>query len=300
MPGAIGGVWDEPSRRTDARTAISRGPPASSGRSVRAARGREGRGRRRAKAWSRRSMCGRGCRCRGSTTGDGRLCRARRRPRRRHRRPPDRAPMAADIPCRTPPTGTLEPGTVHRIMTGAPPPDGCRRGGAGRADRERFGEGRFATAPARHARDPVHRTHPRRQKYPRRRFGHQVKWLFERRTRLRAPQLGLLAAIGDHGRCVATTTRRRALNRSGTGHARQSLRHGQIYEIQLPDAGGRRDRGQGIGPVGALRPRRRRRLSGPDRRDRRGCRPHHHPAGSAPAPSRWSGTHSTATGGVSS
>ena len=137
-------------------------------------------------------------------------------------------PVAEDIPAgRTDPL-TLKPGTAHRIMTGAPLPDGCNRRGARRGHRRR------APTPWRSGRRAEAGQHIRRA-------GEDVT---AGTTVLRAGQvltpaaLGLAAALGlGELKVRSAATGTGDVDRLGTGRARHAAAAGTDLRVQRGDAG---------------------------------------------------------------
>ena len=137
---------------------------------------------------------------------------------------PVRLPMAADIPAGRTDELSLQPGTVHRIMTGAPLPDGADgivpvELTDGRTDVVTF---RAPAEAGKHIR----------------RAGSDIgagERAVPAGTRLLAPQLGLIAALGVSRVRVWRRLRVVVLSTGSELVAPgQPLRHGQIYESNSP------------------------------------------------------------------
>ena len=214
--------------------------------------------------------------------GDGRLRRACRGRRGRDRRRPRRScPCAADIPAGRTDVPALEPGTAHRIMTGAPLPAGADAivqvehtdGGDERV--------RVFRAPARGHLGPAG-GRGRRGRSGRAARGHGAGRAADRRGR-----------GGRRGDAAGAppARRARALHRLRARRAGHAAAAGADLRVERADArrrgGGRRGRRR----AAALRARRRRAPAPGARRAARrpapstSCSPR---AGSARAPTRWS------------
>jgi molybdopterin molybdotransferase len=133
---------------------------------------------------------------------------------------PVRLPVAADIPAGRLDTPPLEPGTAHRIMTGAPMPEG-----ADTVVQVEATDAGTTTVAIREARTPgVHVRYA----------GEDVQLndrVLEAGTVLHAPQLGLLAALGVAEVSVFPALRVLVLSTgSELVEPGRPLRHGQIYE----------------------------------------------------------------------